>query len=489
MAANPAEDMTRITSFSRLVLAIALTVAMHSNVAAQQAAPDTTPPAIDWDAVADEAAGLLSRYIQVNTTNPPGREISAARFFRDELVKEGIEFLLIDQGDGKAALVGRIRAGASARKGALVLLNHMDVVEASPEFWSVDPYEGKIRDGYVWGRGALDMKGTAIVQLMAMKLLARQANALTRDIIFLATSDEEITGGVDAGRFVRDHRDLLEGAEYVINEGGTIRVADDGELLYYGVGVTEKSPFWQKVTARGVSGHGSRPIAKSAVNRLIEALERIREWETPIQVTPPVAEFFRRLALISPREEAELYENVEASLADPEKRRRILNDRYHNALLRNTISITRLAGSNKTNVIPPVAEAELDIRLLPGEDPDAFLEELRTIAGADGQTLSIEPLGTSWPATASPTSGELFRGIEELAEKFDPGATVLPYVLAGFTDSHYFREIGIESYGLGLFRLPASESARVHGNDERVSIENLGFGTRFLYELLLRIGT
>ena len=136
-----------------------------------------------------------------------------------------------------------------------------------------------------------------------------------------------------------------------------------------------------------------------------------------------------------------------------------------------------------------MAEAELDIRLLPGEDPDAFLEELRTIAGADGQTLSIEPLGTSWPATASPTSGELFRGIEELAEKFDPGATVLPYVLAGFTDSHYFREIGIESYGVGLFRLPASESARVHGNNERVSIENLGFGTRFLYELLLRIGT
>ena len=224
---------------------------------AQEPEGPPEPQGIDWDAVSDEAVDLLSRYIRVNTTNPPGREIVAARWFRDELVNEGVEFLLLDQGaggeggEGKATLFGRIRATVEPEEGAIVLLNHMDVVDASPEFWTVEPFDGLVRDGYVWGRGALDMKGTAIAQLMAMKLLARHGPPLNRDIIFLATSDEEIMGGVDAGEFVRKHAELLEGADFVINEGGTIRTDEDGNVLYYGVGVTEKSPFWQRVTARG----------------------------------------------------------------------------------------------------------------------------------------------------------------------------------------------------------------------------------------------
>ena len=473
------------------VLALLLWAARPAE--AQDGDESSAAPQIDWSAASEEAADLLSRYIRVNTTNPPGREIVGARFLRDQLISEGIEFLLIDQGEGagggKAALVGRIRAGREPREGAIVLLSHMDVVAASPEFWSVDPLAGEIRDGYIWGRGALDMKGTAIAQLMALKLLARHGPPLSRDIILLATSDEEIVGGIDAGDFLQDHADLLKGAEFVINEGGTIRVDANDDVLYYGVGVTEKSPFWQSVTARGPSGHGSQPIAASALNRLIEGLERLRSWDTPIQLTPPVAEFFRRLALVAPPAEAELYADIEGSLADPEKRALILRDRYHNAILRNTISITALEGSPRTNVIPPMASAELDVRLLPGADPDSFLAELRERAGADGETLTIEPLGQNWPATASPSDSELFRAIESLAEEFDPGATVLPYVLAGFTDSHYFREMGIEAYGLGLFKLPVSESERVHGVDERLSLQNLGFGTQFLYELLVRVGT
>ena len=465
---------------------------------ARAQAPDTatarqqdarTSSQIDWASVADEAADLLSRYLRINTANPPGREIVAARFLRDQLVKEGIEFLLIDQGDGKAALFARLPAAREPTRGGIILLNHMDVVEADEEFWAVDPFAGRIEDGYVWGRGALDMKGKAIVQLMALKLLARHGPRLDRDIIFLATSDEEIMGGVDAGRFVREHAELIDGAEYVINEGGRILLDESGELRYYGVGVTEKSPFWHRIVARGVGGHGSQPIRDSAPNRLLAALETLRTWETPIKLTPPVAEFFGRLAQLAPPEEAELYGNLEATLADPDKRARLLSDRYHNAILRNTISITRLEGSNKTNVIPPLASAEIDVRLLPGEDPDEFLAELEERIGADGQALTLEPLGETWPATASPTDSELFRAIEALAERYDPGATVLPFVLAGFTDSHYFREIGIEAYGLDPFKLPQSESARIHGSDERVSIDNLRFGTRFLYELLVTVGS
>lgn len=448
--------------------------------------------AIDWGAVGQEAAGWLSRYIQVNTTNPPGNEIAAARFLRDILLREGIEFLILEQADGKAALVGRVRATAQPQKGAVILLNHMDVVAASPEHWSVDPFTGLIRDGYVWGRGALDMKGTAIAELMALVLIHRQGAELTRDIIFLATSDEEIVGGTDAGVFVREHHDLIDGADYLLNEGGTIRVdelEEGGALRYYGVGVTEKSPYWQRVTARGVAGHGSQPIDSSSVHRLVRALERIRSWETEVKLTPPVAEFFSRLAETLPPEEATVYRDIEGSLAKPETRRQILGDRYFNSVLRNTISITRISGSPKTNVIPPVASAELDVRLLPGEDPDAFLADLRRRAGAGGDSITIEPLADTWEATSSPTDSELFQAIESTVAELEPGATVLPYVLSGFTDSHYFREIGVESYGIGLFKLPNSESARVHGNDERLSLSNLESGIRFLYSILVKVGT
>lgn len=444
---------------------------------------------IDWGAVREEATDLLSRYIRVNTANPPGNELAAARFLRDILIREGIEFLMLEGPDGKAALVGRLPA-AERRAGSVILLNHMDVVAASREHWTVDPFRGLVRDGYVWGRGALDMKGEAIVELMSMILLRRHGPGLARDIVFLATSDEEIMGGSDAGTFVRRHRDLIRDAEFVINEGGTIRVDEDGRLQYYGVGVTEKSPFWHRVSARGPAGHGSQPIDSAAVHRLVRALERVRTWETELQVTPAVRGFFERLAEITPDEDlAVLYRDIESALADSVARVRILSNRYHEAILRNTISITALEGSPKTNVIPPIARAELDIRLLPGVEPGDFLTKLRDRIGAGGDSLVLEPLGTTWAATASPTDTELFRAIEATARELDPGAPVLPYVLAGFTDSHYFREIGIESYGVGLFRLPASESARVHGNDERISVENLGFGTRFLYELLVRLGT
>ena len=456
--------------------------------AAQSTGADTTR-AIDWDAVGREAADLLGRYIRVNTTNPPGHEIAAARFLRDILIDEGIEFLVLDQGDGKSALVGRLPAAREPKKGSIVLLNHMDVVPVTREYWSVDPFAGVIKDGYVWGRGALDMKGEAVAELMAMVLLRRHGPPLDRDIIFLATSDEEIMGGTDAGAFVREHRDLISDAEYLLNEGGAIRLDESGALQYYGVGITEKSPFWQRVTAYGTAGHGSMPIDSSAVNRLVGALERARTWETEVKLTPPVAEFFHRLAAIAPPEMAEMYANIEETLSDSAGRARILGDRYRNAILRNTISITELKGSSKTNVIPPVAQAGLDIRLLPGEDPDAVLAELRERMGATGDSLVVEPIGQTWPVTASSTGSEMFRAIEATAREADPGATVLPYVLAGFTDSHYFRSIGIQSYGIGLFKLPPSESERVHGNDERVSIDNLRFGTRFLYDVIRRMGT
>ena len=438
----------------------------------------------EWRAVGQEAATLLSQYIAINTTNPPGNEINAARWLKTVLAREGIEAQLFEPRPGKANLYARVRGDGTARP--LIFLNHMDVVLASPEYWKVDPFGGAVKDGYVWGRGALDMKGEAIAQLMTLIILKRAAVPLKRDIIFLATSDEEIGAGVGAGWFVETHADLIRDAEFLITEGGTIRADARGRIEYYGIGTTEKSPFWLDVTARGTSGHGSRPTPDNPVHRLTRALYRIANWQTPLAVTPTVERYFRDLSTIeSDATRRAWLADVRAALRDSGAIRGLTADLTYNALLRNTISITGLKGSDKTNVIPPVASAALDVRLLPGQEPAAFLTELVRVV--NDSAVTITPQGPSWPATESSTETELFRAIASAAHARDPGALVTTPPLTGFTDSHYFRRLGIVSYGLSPFPLNQAESRGVHGNDERVSLDDLTFGVHFMYDAVSHV--
>src|SRR3989449_1395784 len=252
------------------------------------------PTEADWAALGDEATALLSQYLRINTTNPPGNEIVAARWLAQVLRRDGIEARIFEPAPGKANLYARLAGDGSARP--VILLNHMDVVLASPEYWSVDPFSGLIKDGYIWGRGALDMKGEAIAQLMTLLALKRAHVPLKRDIIFLATSDEEIGAGVGAAWIAEHQADLVRDAEFLLNEGGVTRADGRGEVEFYGVGTTEKSPFWLDVTARGTAGHGSRPTPDNPVHRLIRALNRIAEWRTPLTVIPAVQRSFRDLA-------------------------------------------------------------------------------------------------------------------------------------------------------------------------------------------------
>jgi len=434
--------------------------------------------------VGREAASLLSQYIAINTTNPPGNEAQTARWLAAVLAREGIETQVFEPRPGKANLYARLRGDGSARP--LILLNHMDVVLASPEYWAVDPFSGVVRDGYVWGRGALDMKGEAITQLMALVTLKRAAVPLRRDVIFLATADEEIGGGVGAGWFVEHHPELVQDAEFLINEGGTIRADPSGRIEYYGVGTTEKSPFWLDVTVRGTAGHGSRPTPDNPVHRLVRALDRISSYQTPLILTPAVERYLRDLSTIEtdPARRAWLGD-VRAALRDTVAVRALTADLTYNALLRNTISITGLQGSDKTNVIPPVARAALDVRLLPGQDPQAFLADLVRVVADSGVVLT--PQGPNWPATESPVETDLFRAVVAAARERTPNAVVTTPPLAGFTDSHYFRRIGIVSYGLSPFPLDQAESRGVHGNDERVSLDDLTFGVHFLYDVVARV--
>ena len=444
----------------------------------------TAPGDADWKALGGEATALLSQYLRINTTNPPGNEIGAARWLAAALRRDGIEAQVFEPAPGKANLYARLSGDGSARP--LILLNHMDVVLASPEYWTVDPFSGLIKDGYVWGRGALDMKGEAIAQLMTMLILKRAHVPLKRDVIFLATSDEEIGAGVGAAWIVDHQADLVRNAEFVLNEGGLTRADGRGGVEFYGVGTTEKSPFWLDITARGTAGHGSRPTPDNPVHRLVRALNRIAEWRTPLIVTPAAERSFRDLASIERDSTVRRWlSDIRTALRDSAVARAITTDVTFNALLRNTISITGLKGSDKTNVIPPVATAAIDVRLLPGQDPATFLAELTRVVGDTGVT--IRPQGPNWPATESPIDTDMFRAITAEAHARHPNALVTTLMLPGFTDSHYFRRMGIASYGLGPFPLTQGDSRGVHGNDERVSVDALQFGVRFYYDVVTRV--
>jgi len=450
----------------------------------RQFEPDVPRTDAQWRAVGREAAALLSQYVAINTTNPPGNELQTANWLKAVLAREGIDAQVFEPRPGKANLYARIKGDGSARP--LILLNHMDVVLASPEYWKVDPFSGSVQDGYLWGRGALDMKGEAITQLLSLLTLKRAGVPLRRDVIFLATADEEIGGGVGAGWFVEHHPEVVQDAEFLLTEGGAIRTDAAGRIEYYGVGTTEKSPFWLNLTAHGTPGHGSRPTPDNPVHRLVRALSRIAAYQTPLVVTPAVERYLRDLSTIEsdPARRAALAD-VRTSLRDSAAARLLTGDLTYNALLRNTISITGLQGSDKTNVIPPTARATLDVRLLPGQEPQAFLADLVRVVSDSG--VEIAPQGPSWPATESPTETELFRAIVAAARERTPDALVTTPPLTGFTDSHYFRRLGIVSYGLSPFPLNQAESRGIHGNNERVSLDDLTFGVHFVYDVVARI--
>lgn len=442
----------------------------------------THPSAPDFDALAAEAGALLSEYLRLPTVNPPGNETVAARWVAQVLERDGIASEIFESSPGRGNLYARLRG--TGAKSALILLSHSDVVPATPEAWSVDPFAGAIRDGYVWGRGALDMKGMGIVEIMTLLAFRRRGVPLARDLILIVNADEE-GGSTGAAWFAREKASLIADAELLLNEGGSNRVADDGSTVYYGLAVTEKLPFWLRLTARGTPGHASQPLRGNAVTRLVRALARVAEWETPLQLTAPAERYLRDLASreSDPARHAWLSDPA-AALATRDGAAFLTGDRYHNAILRNTVSITGLTGSDKTNVIPPIATAELDVRLLPGVEPEAFLAELRAIIADDA--IEIEPLRDVRPATSSPLDGELVDSVRAAVEAMEPGALLTTPMLAGYTDSPHYRALGIHAYGMSPFRVTMKEMGGVHGNDERVSVENLRFGVEYLYRIVER---
>jgi acetylornithine deacetylase/succinyl-diaminopimelate desuccinylase-like protein len=437
----------------------------------------------DWTKLTDETVKVLSDYIKVNTTNPPGNELQAAKFLKSILDKEGIEAQILDTAElkpaGRANLYARLKGNGS--KKAIALLHHMDVVPTNPATWSIDPFSGAIKDGYIWGRGTYDMKGIGIVQLMAMIAIKRSGMPLTRDIVYLGNADEEL-GSTGAFMFVKRHPDLLKDVEYLMTEGGGNEV-EKGKLVYYGVGVSEKRTFWQKLTVAGTPSHGSRPTKLNPVPKLVAALDKIAKYETPLHVTPGVDKFFRDISRNYPPEQKAWLADVKKGLENPKAHDWILNDVYWNAILRNTISLTALQGSNKTNVIPAEASAELDIRLLPDTDPAEFLKTLQKVV--NDTSVHFTALLAPKPPLESPIETDLFRAIEKATRDRDPNALVTTPMLTAATDRPTYRALGIVTYGFEPFKVEATDvQSGMHGNNERISIANIGFGLKYMYDVL-----
>ena len=439
---------------------------------------------LDWKALEDQAVTLLSRYIQIDTTNPPGDELKAALFLKAILERDGISAQVIESAPGRANIYARLK-GNGAKK-AIVLMHHMDVVPAEAKLWKEPPFSGAIKDGSLWGRGAIDNKGGGVMGLMTLLALKRQNVQLKSDVIFLGTADEEAGGVLGAGFLLEKHPELFEDVGVVLNEGGGIRLGEDGRARLYSVGVAEKVPLWLRLTAPGSPGHAASPGDNQAVLKLIAALARIATYQSPVKVVPEAQKFYADSAASAPAGQREQHLDLRKALQDPVFAAEFLKDRSNNARVRNTISITGIKGSDKINVIPAEASAEIDVRLLPGEEPELFIAEMRRVI-ADA-SIKIEIL-LSRAAASSPPSPDTLRIIREYAQASDPGAPVLFPMGSGFTDCHFFRAKGIPCLGFLPRRSRPSEEGLVHGVNERVSVEGIKSDVRAMYEIVHKFAT
>lgn len=427
----------------------------------------------------DEAVQRAKEYLRINTANPPGNEVASMQWFARMLQQEGIPFDTVTTAPGRGNIWARLKGGSEP---ALLLLHHMDVVPADPRYWDVDPYSADVRNGDIYGRGALDTKMLGIAHFQAFIALHRLKVPLNRDVIFMATADEEAGGALGAGWIVKNRPDAFRGAGFVLNEGGSGGV--DAGRQQFGIEVTQKVPLWLRLVATGNPGHGSQPQVSTSVTRLIRALDRLRTHEFTPRIVPAVDAYFKGLAPNAGPWQA-AYQDMAKAVQDRTLLLRLQAEApAAAALTRNTCSITMLEGSNKINVVPTEASAQIDCRTLPDQDHDAFISELAAVL--NDPSIRIEKILGFTPAVSA-QDNIAYRAMVDVTRKHFPQAVVIPLVQTGFTDSHFFRGLGIPSYGYGPFLIPVEQSGGLHGNNERMSEVNVRRGTAIMLEVVQRI--
>jgi acetylornithine deacetylase/succinyl-diaminopimelate desuccinylase-like protein len=428
-----------------------------------------------------EAVELLSQYLKIDTTNPPGNEDKGVDFFAGIFTKEGIDYKVYEASPGRRSI--RAVLAGTGDKGALVLLNHIDVVPARTEEWSVDPFSGEIKDGFIYGRGALDMKSLGILELLAFLEVKRKRLTPCRDIMFLAVADEESGGGQGAQYLLDNYPDEFQ-AGLVLNEGGfgLNNMFPNRPLLM--ISTAEKGVCQVKLTCSGPPGHGSTPHGHNALEKMVQALNRVLTGENPIVVTPLIAEYIKQLGTEWKFLKPFLEDGKQETLIEVLTQSGMINVPQISAMLRNTFSLNRMSAGDKINVIPSSAEAEFDIRLLPGTNPDVVIAAIKKMLADD--SIKVETVNKDW-ASESVTDTEEFSIIKNAYLDHFPGALTVASLLLGASDSRFFRNKGIPCYGVCPMLISIEDLTRIHGIDERISEENMIKGTQVFMDVVKRL--
>lgn len=411
----------------------------------------------------DEVVALLSEVIRIDTTNPPGNEEAVAQYVTAFLKREGLEAEILAPEPGRGNVMATIEGKRRGRP--IVLLSHSDVVPAREDEWDVPPFGGVVKDGFVYGRGAIDMKSQLACMLLAFVELKREGITPEDDIIFLATADEEV-GGIMGAEYMFQKKKELAQAQFVLSEGGCL-VEEDG-FVHAQVSVAEKKICQFMVRAGGTGGHASMPHNDNANDKVVRAANRIISHEIPFKPTTIVTKYLNGI-LKGKKMNGVTYDGLPKALKSPAFRSFIKNHPVYNALLRNTVTLTMLNGGEKVNVIPTESVAQFDSRILPNESHETFLRGMQRVAGPEVEVISTAK-GESMPSSFNTP---YFSVISKVVRQIKGDVPVLPFVTTGATDLRYFRRLGIQAYGFFPMTLSKEELFRMHGVNERISIQNM----------------
>jgi len=423
---------------------------------------------------------LLQKLIQIDTTNPPGNEIALAQFVQQYLKNFDIDSEILESAPGRANLIARIPGSGEVEP--MLLLGHMDVVTADPKEWTYPPFEAHIEGPYLYGRGAIDMKGMMAMEITSFVRLKKEKTPLKGDVLLVLAADEEAGSKFGTQFLIEKHWDKIR-CRLVLTEG-SIGVVQEG-LHLYPIQVAEKGVAWMKLTAHGTSGHGSMPLPDNAVVILVRVLDRLADRKQPIQKTAIVAAFLDRLAQHLPFPKSFVVRHLFTWPIRPTAQwffsGALQKEKVINALVRNTLVPTILQAGIKTNVIPGEATANLDGRILPGETPEGFKQKV--VEWIDDPTIQVELINQSLPSE-SPFDTPFFKVLEKSILARDPDAIVAPYISPGATDNRFFRAKGILSYGFIPNLIPAGDISGMHGKNERVPVEELAKGVEILSQVI-----
>ena len=444
--------------------------------------------------VEDEVTQFLSELIRINTTNPPGNETVAAKYVAESLNGEGFGCELLESAPERGSVITRLKG--TREKPNLLLLSHLDVVAADAKEWSVDPFSGVVKDGFVWGRGALDMKGMTAIEVMVLKLLKRNGVKLKGDVVLAATADEEQGGLSGADYLLRKYPEKIY-APYVLNEGGGAAMPTRNGNVFT-VQTAEKGILWFKVKAKGTPGHGSMPnMADNAIMRMNKVIEKLGNYQSQVSVVPTVKKFLEEIA----RQDPTLKEPFKRLLANPELSDQILDELTKTEpqlaeeirpRLKMTMTPTIIHGGVKENIIPSECETVFDCRILPGQESAQTIGLIKKLLSeVDSEKLVFEEVQTQEPSESTAET-PLYTTITNVLREFEPNCGVTPMLTTGGTDSRFFRRKGSVCYGFHPM-YPEIISGKIvkleHGIDERISIKNLIFGTSVLYETVKQFMT